>query len=639
MNKNVNVKNYIKISVSLGIAVIIFLLSFFSDDYRLAILHKWDDRFCDTIYQSEDVSYLPITIIGIDDKTMDKIGQPSTWSRQIYADLVNKLCSENFAPSVITFDILFTGNKYTDGGMQNVDPGDLAFAEAVKNAGNVIVGQEVEYEEAVQSVDGKMKVVSYISGVSRPYAELLDVSGLGVVNENPEANNVVRKVMPVVLNDGQKMDCLALASLKKFVNYCRQNEKYGSSHPQFAAIDVDAYSDMVNKEFRFSYSADANSDSFASYIPLIDILDGTRGTEDLKNQIVLVGAYAPGLYDSFTVPISSKASNLKDTMYGVEIHANIIQALANGKIQTDAAAEKGPRALISLAFALVSALFCFFMFRLKIRKGAVLGILLIILDIVTGKILYSNGTYLYILVPVIAVVVIYIGFIIFFYSRTKLEKNKINKAFKLYVAPEIVDEVAADGDFKLQLGGRNKDIAVLFVDIRGFTTMSESLKPEEVVEVLNEYFAIVTDAIFKNKGTLDKFIGDAAMAVFNSPFDLDDYVYRAVCTARDIAAGSDKIREKFLERFGKTVNYGIGVNCGEATIGNIGSPFRMDYTAIGDTVNTASRLESNAPAGTILISEEVKTRLGDRIKTEEVGEIPLKGKKVGIMVYKVLEVL
>ena len=124
-------------------------------------------------------------------------------------------------------------------------------------------------------------------------------------------------------------------------------------------------------------------------------------------------------------------------------------------------------------------------------------------------------------------------------------------------------------------------------------------------DILNEYFGVITDAIFKNKGTLDKFIGDAAMAVFNSPFDLDDYVYRAVMTACDIAKASEALGEKLMERFGKKVSYGIGVNCGQAIIGNIGSNFRMDYTAIGDTVNTASRLESNAKAGEILISEEV----------------------------------
>ena len=168
--------------------------------------------------------------------------------------------------------------------------------------------------------------------------------------------------------------------------------------------------------------------------------------------------------------------------------------------------------------------------------------------------------------------------------------------------------------------------------------MSEGLDPETVVGILNEYFAVITDAIFKNEGTLDKFIGDAAMAVYNSPFDLDDYEMRAIRSAIDIAKNSEVLRNKLLERYGRTINFGIGINCGPATIGNIGCDFRMDFTAIGDTVNTASRLESNAKAGQILISEEMYERVKDRVEAEDVGELSLKGKAKAIHTYNVLAI-
>ena len=203
------------------------------------------------------------------------------------------------------------------------------------------------------------------------------------------------------------------------------------------------------------------------------------------------------------------------------------------------------------------------------------------------------------------------------------------------MAPQVVDKISKDKDFKLVIGGENRHIAVLFVDIRGFTTMSESLKPEEVVEILNEYLGLTTKAIFDNGGTLDKFVGDATMAVFNAPFDLDDYIFRAVATAWDMQAGADVIAEKFHKRYGKSVSFGIGVNCGNAVVGNIGCDFRMDYTAIGDTVNTAARLESNARPGQILISSEVYEAVKDRVTVTPIGEIPLKGKSKGVFVYQV----
>lgn len=638
MHKKIKVNIILKAAVSFAVAIIVFLTSFFSlfhnlDAQLLTAIHSLDDRLCDWLYQSEDVAYLPITLVMIDDNTMDAIGQQTEWSRQVYADLINAVVSDGYSPAVISFDIQFTGQKD--------EAGDRAFVEAAKRAGNIVVGSMLEYDKVIISdngpgSEGAVLDEEHIKTVNYPYSDLLDVVSTGFTNEQSESGNYVRTVITVAEYEDEWLDCFALATLKKFVRHYNDDPERKAKHPEFASLNVDGFTNNDITKFRFSYTSSPNSDAVGDHVSLVDILEGRYKPAQFNNRILLVGNFAPGLKDYFNVPIPSKESVKQNSMYGVEIHANIIQALADGKLQTDFS--KGSQALISLVFSLIAGLFCFFMFTLRIRFGGLTGILLESIIIISGKILYSNGLYLYVLIPMSMLAFIYIGFIIFFYSVTKLEKSKINKAFKMYVAPEIVEEVASEGDFKLQLGGRNKDIAVLFVDIRGFTTMSESLKPEEVVEVLNEYFAIVTDAIFKNKGTLDKFIGDAAMAVFNSPFDLDDYVYRAVCTARDIAAGSDLIRDKFLERFGKTVNYGIGVNCGEATIGNIGSPFRMDYTAIGDTVNTAARLESNAPAGSILISEEVKQRLGDRIKTEEVGEIPLKGKKVGIMVYRVLEV-
>ena len=175
----------------------------------------------------------------------------------------------------------------------------------------------------------------------------------------------------------------------------------------------------------------------------------------------------------------------------------------------------------------------------------------------------------------------------------------------------------------------------MFVDIRGFTPMSENLQPEQVVQILNEYLTLTTESIFKHNGMLDKFIGDATMAVFNAPFDLEDYLYEAVATAWDIKSGSDELGKKLMEQFGRTVSFGIGVNCGDAVVGNIGCEVRMDYTAIGDTVNTAARLESRAKPGQILISEALYKALEDRIEAEEVGEMELKGKSNKIMVYSV----
>jgi adenylate cyclase len=164
--------------------------------------------------------------------------------------------------------------------------------------------------------------------------------------------------------------------------------------------------------------------------------------------------------------------------------------------------------------------------------------------------------------------------------------------------------------------------------------MSEKLSPEQVVEILNDYLDLTSTSIFKFGGTLDKFIGDATMAIFNAPLDLDDYVFKAVCTALEMRKGADRLKETMTEKFGTAVSFGIGVNCGPAVVGNIGATFRMEYTAIGDTVNTAARLESNAKPGQILISEAVYERVKHKVMVTPIGEIPLKGKSKGVFVYQ-----
>ncbi len=207
--------------------------------------------------------------------------------------------------------------------------------------------------------------------------------------------------------------------------------------------------------------------------------------------------------------------------------------------------------------------------------------------------------------------------------------------FKKYIDESVVSELVKDGRVQARIGVVRKDVAVLFVDIRGFTSLSEVLPPEQIVDILNAYLELVAQAVAKYRGTLDKFIGDAAMAVFNSPFDLEDYEFKAVCAALDLRASAFALNEKCKQEYGMQLAIGIGIQCGEAVIGNIGCERRMDYTAIGDTVNTASRLEGAAAPGQILISMEMEQRLRGRIQTNFAGEYTFKGKKCAVSVYAV----
>jgi len=255
--------------------------------------------------------------------------------------------------------------------------------------------------------------------------------------------------------------------------------------------------------------------------------------------------------------------------------------------------------------------------------------------VVAAYLVFRAGWIMQLIYLPLAVLLIYAYKYLTTYIEERTHRLKLSNAFKKYVAPQVVEELAKDQKFEIKLGGELRNIAVLFIDIRGFTPLSESLPPQTVVSILNEYFALVTKAIFDNGGTLDKYIGDAAMAVFNAPLDLQNYEYRAVCTALDIVAGAETLEQRLFGQYQKHVGFGIGLNCGEAVVGNIGCDFRMDYTAIGDTVNTAARLESNAKKGQILVSESFFKKVEERVVAEEIGVIPLKGKSEGVRTYNI----
>ena len=214
----------------------------------------------------------------------------------------------------------------------------------------------------------------------------------------------------------------------------------------------------------------------------------------------------------------------------------------------------------------------------------------------------------------------------------RAEKERIKNVFERFVSPEVVEELV-EGRSDIQLGGAVKDVSVLFVDIRGFTAFSEVNSPEDVVSMVNKYLGLTSASIQNNGGMIDKYIGDATMAVFNAPNNLENHPLCACKAAWAMKKGSQAIRDEILEKYGVDLQFGIGINTGDAVVGNMGSTLRMDYTAIGDTVNTAARLEANAAKGQIIISDATYQRVKDDVVVTDLGILNVKNKQVGIKIY------
>jgi class 3 adenylate cyclase/CheY-like chemotaxis protein len=209
------------------------------------------------------------------------------------------------------------------------------------------------------------------------------------------------------------------------------------------------------------------------------------------------------------------------------------------------------------------------------------------------------------------------------------EKGVIRGAFERYVAPTVVNRVLSNPD-ALRLGGERREISIMFADIRGYTTMSENADPEALVEMLNNYFKLATEIVFAREGTLDKFLGDAVMAIFNAPVDQPDHAARALETALTLR---DAVEAYNATLDGEGFRFGIGLTMGWAVVGNVGAAQAMNYTAIGDVINLAKRLQERAEPGQILVEESLIRRVGSNVQANKLGDLQLKGRRTTVPVY------
>ncbi len=596
-----------------------------------------------------------IKIIAIDEKTVSRIGKFEKWSRSQTARLINYLNSGKDGPDVIALGLDYHDEKDTQG--------DNALVEVCKEYGNICVSSVLEVEQnnnkkkssdvlyipsslpdtdtepvsvmVPQQSNSIMQVADSMLGDSStagetglptipagtvsgqkikdiimPFDGLIPYVTTGIINiSKSDYNGDVRGMVASVGHKGKEYDSFPLAVYKM---YLKENGK------KFRAPDTGP-----DNSFGINYSKNKKNYEVYSFY---DVICGSVDKSKFNNSIVLISDYTTS--STFSIP-NYKSLKLSE----IELQANVINALLHNNTIHYAS-----RWFLALWYSIFAVIFFLVTFH-----SSGLGTIFYSIGIIAFQILaccMTNvwGYYIPLLRIVMLIIIIAIVNFIVSYIVIKKQQYTMEKVFKKYVDEQVVNEIK-EGGFDVSIGGTRKDIAVLFVDIRGFTPLSEKLSPENVVDILNSYLTIIANAVAANGGTLDKFIGDAAMAVFNSPSDLEDYVFRAVCTAWDILSNEENLRKECLEKYGREVEFGIGINCGDAVIGNIGSQNRMEYTAIGDTVNTTSRLEGVAEPGQILISREVAKRLGSRIDVSFAGEYSLKGKKRKVVAYEVNGIL
>ncbi len=561
----------------------------------------------DALYQEASSPNPDILVVGIDQASLAVLGD-LPWPRNYMAEAVQALNSDPDAlPAVIGVDVLYTE--------QGSDlEADRLLVEAAAQYKNVVFASYISFDQAL--ADGEDQVFSFAPQRAmyfKPFSALSEVSGSGLINAFPDSDGILRHALLSyeVSEEGE------LPSFSRIIYeyYCTAKGIPPVSPPEPA----------VSHTFYLPFTA--NSGAYCDGISFIDLLYGDFPKGFFRGKVVLIGPYARGLLDDSLTSLDHAVP-----MYGIDIHANAVEAFQKGFFPREV--KPVPQLILMFVILFLSSLFFW--------KRRAVPSLIFWLSLSLGwaglcKFCYHAGLIFHVLPIPLSLTALFLFSVLWNYTSTRREKHLIDETFGRYVDPEVKKKLLNDGINTLELGGKTTEIAVLFVDIRGFTTMSESLDAQDVVEILNRYLTLATECIRKNHGTLDKFVGDCAMAIWNAPVPQEDPVYNACHAALDMMAGSKSLNEELQSRFCRTVSFGVGINWGPAVVGNIGAPKRMDYTAIGDTVNTAARLESNAPANTIYISRSVADELGARAEVESLGSsIRLKGKSADFEILRLI---
>jgi adenylate cyclase len=615
-------------------------------------------------------------IAAIDEKSLGELGR-WPWPRTTIARLVDKL--KGCGAKAVGFDIVFSEpdqnsslsaivdlskevkkiglkDKRVQGLLDKkklVADTDAALAKAIKRAKNVTLGYfflksskeaehigEKEIEAAAQNIENSR--YQMIQGETSPdVAALYNVTAYSAVtnlkllsnaaensgyfNAFPDTDGTIRWSPLVMRFQDNYYLPLSMSLLTQYLDWpmvTLNMAKFGVEGIKIGDINI-----PTDETGRMLVNYYGPGRTFPHY-SISDIIKGKLSPDTFKDKIVIVGATAIGIYDLRVTPYSS-------VYPGVEIHATAIDNILHGNFLHRSS---GTQLLDICAIVFFGLLIGIVVPRVKAVKGMVASLIVLIAFVLINVFIFSRyNLWLNIIYPSLAMIVIYLGITVYRYITEEREKKKIRGAFQYYLTASVINEMLKDPS-KLKLGGDKKDLTVLFSDIRGFTTISEKLTPEDLVRLLNEYLTAMTNLVFKYDGLLDKYMGDAIMAVYGAPLDQPDHAVRACRTALDMMEELKKLQKKWADEGRPAFNIGIGINSGDMVVGNMGSDMRFDYTVMGDMVNLGSRLEGiNKEYGTnIIISEYTYAAIKDALFCRELDSVRVKGKKLPVKIYELL---
>jgi adenylate cyclase len=598
----------------------------------------------------------PVAIVDIDETSLAKLGQ-WPWPRTRIADMVANLT--RLGAVVIAFDVIFSEpdrlnpdaaadtfrnlDEATRDKLRTLPSNDQVFADAMRRSRVVLGESGLPY--VISELDKTLPVTGLAMLGEDPQRFMFNFPGLlrntpvlekaaggrGLLTINPERDGIIRRVPMIIQAQGATMPSLSFEMLRVATG----------TDTIFIKSDQAGIKSIAVKGFEVP--TDRNGQlwiHFAHYDPslyvsAVDLLEGRVAPEKIAGKLVLIGTSAVGLNDIKTTPVSP-------AMPGVEIHAQVLEAALTKMLLSQP--PYGP--VLEFAAALLLGL-------LVIAFAPLFGpVTLVAVGALFASLLIGTSWYFYtqhrLLIdftyPLMSTTAIYLTLIFASFVREQAQRRQIRSAFGQYLSPALVEQLARSPE-KLVLGGEEREMTIMFSDMRGFTSISESYKndPQGLTALMNRFLTPLTNAILNRKGTIDKYMGDAIMAFWNAPLDDGAHQINACEAALDMLerVGSlNRAREleaKENDRPFIPLNVGVGLNTGTCVVGNMGSDVRFDYSVFGDSVNLASRLEGQSKeyGFPIIVGSKTALAVKDKFAILELDFIMVKGKKEPEVIYAI----
>jgi len=592
----------------------VFVLLILAEFNGLHLFVYLENRFSDLLVQIQARSLAPdqdIVIVDIDEASLAKmqdIAGSWPWPRAVHAELIEGLARQQ--PKAIVFDILFSE---PDSYRPDSDKLFNQAAGAIKNAYFPMV--RLDPHQDVQGAP--LAQVGALLGIkpgidAQPNARIAILPPLALRPENWRTGTI---------NFDEDGDGVGR-------RYHLRIPAYGweiPSLPARVAADL-GYTVPADNDITLGWRGAAGSYRHISYSDLYQDFSRRKPQRDpteLKNKIIIIGATASGLHDIRATPVAS--------LYpAVEILATALDNLKNrGYMQTV------PRYLPStLELVLLFALFGAFQYNFNALKVGLALLFASLLLLLTSYLALNRHYLLPVLAPLTFAWGFYFSTALIGYLQEKKSREQTVQLFARFLDPRVVHNLVTQNKASQSLSGQACEITVLFSDIRGFTTLSETKPPEEIVALLNRYFSLQVEAIFRQGGTLDKFIGDAIMAFWGAPQEDNNHAEHAITAALQMVEHLAQFKQE-VGAAGETFDIGIGIHSGEAVVGFIGSEHRLDYTAIGDTVNLASRIEGlTKNVARVLVSRETVQHCQDAFDFIPHGSYKVKGRVQAVELFE-----